>query len=523
MELRLLGPLDAVDDRGMPLPLGAPRQQMLLASLALRAGEVCSADRLIDEIWGERPPASAAHAIQVYVSNLRRALGAGRIVTRAPGYVLLLGPGELDLESAEQLAGEGGRLLAQGDAAAAGEQLRASLALWRGDPLPELAFERFAQPAIARLAELRLTTLERRIDADLAAGRHGELTSELQQLVGVHALRERFWEQLVLALYRQGRQAEALAAYRRARETLVEELGLEPGPALVDLERAVLRQDPALSAPAVARPAPLRQVVLVAGSSEGARSLLPLARRLAVGQAPHEIVLVRLATSPDGLAAATAELSAMRGELGADGIAARTAALRSAGAEREIARLATVQDASLVVWACEIADPPELAGMPCDAALLVASAAAGDGHAVTAFGGDSDDWAAIELAAWLTEPGGTLRIAGGIRADRDAGTLLAHAGLALQAVADVSVEPVLIDGPAALAACAEGAGALVVSLPAGLVDDHRRELAARVTCPLLLVRRGPRPGGLAPPAQLTRFSWSLADGQAESARRKPSA
>jgi len=249
IEFRILGPFE-VSERGQPLEVGAGKQRALLALLVLHAGEVVSTDRLIDALWGERPPASALNSVHIYVSRLRKALGNGRLETRGHGYRLALEPEQLDLARFERLLGEGRGLLAEGEAERAAEALRNALALWRGPPLSDFESEPFAQGEIARLEELRLAALEERIDADLALGRHAELVSELEALVREHPLREGLRAQLMLALYRSGRQAEALAAYQHARRTLAEELGLEPGRTLQELERAILRQDAQLDPPA---------------------------------------------------------------------------------------------------------------------------------------------------------------------------------------------------------------------------------------------------------------------------------
>jgi DNA-binding SARP family transcriptional activator/class 3 adenylate cyclase len=253
MDFLILGPLEARID-GRELPLGGTKQRALLALLLLHRNEVVSTDRLIDGLWGEQPPATAAKVVQVYVSRLRRLLGPagqgrGRLVTRPPGYLLQLDPDELDLDRCERLVEEAGRAMAAGDPAAAAAALRRALALWRGPPLADLAFEPFAQAAAVRLEEQRLAALESRLEADLALGRAPELIGELSALVGEHPLRERLRSCLVLALYRAGRQAEALEAYRSARRALVDDLGIEPSPALAELERAILRHDPSLALP----------------------------------------------------------------------------------------------------------------------------------------------------------------------------------------------------------------------------------------------------------------------------------
>jgi DNA-binding SARP family transcriptional activator len=251
MEFRLLGPLEAVDD-GRTLPLGGTKQRALLAVLLLSANETVPGERLVDALWGERPPATATKAIQVYVSGLRRVVGADRLQTRGRGYAIVAVPEEIDVARFERLTAEGRRALAAGAHAEAAERLATALALWRGPALADLAAEPFAEPAAARLEELRLAALETRLDADLLLGRHAELVGELEGLVAGEPLRERPRRQLMLALYRSGRQAEALAAYQEARTTLVEELGIEPGPELQELERAILRQDASLAAPATA-------------------------------------------------------------------------------------------------------------------------------------------------------------------------------------------------------------------------------------------------------------------------------
>jgi eukaryotic-like serine/threonine-protein kinase len=231
MEFRILGPLEVLSD-GRALDLGGQKQRALLALLLLEANRPVSRDRLIDALWEEEPTATARKAIQVYVSQLRKLLGKERLLTRAPGYLLHTEADELDLARFQRLQAEG--------------KLHDALALWRSPALAEFAQQRFAQTEIARLEELRLACLEERLDADLAEGRQAELVGELEALVRDYPLRERLRELLLVALYRSGRQAEALAAYQDARTALVDELGIEPGKALRELHQAILRQDPAL-------------------------------------------------------------------------------------------------------------------------------------------------------------------------------------------------------------------------------------------------------------------------------------
>jgi DNA-binding SARP family transcriptional activator/ABC-type transport system substrate-binding protein len=244
MEFRVLGPLEVVGDEG-PISLGGGKQRALLALLLLHANEVVSRDRLLDELWRERAH-EAGHSLDVQVARLRKALPPDRLLTRAGGYVLRVEPGELDSQRFEELLQQG---RADGDLS----RLREALALWRGQAYADVAYEDFARLESARLEELRLATVEARIDAELASGRADALIPELEQLTARHPLRERLRGQLMLALYRSGRQVEALQVYADVRKRLVDELGLEPGPQLQQLERAILRQDPSLEAAPIAR------------------------------------------------------------------------------------------------------------------------------------------------------------------------------------------------------------------------------------------------------------------------------
>jgi DNA-binding SARP family transcriptional activator len=241
LNFRILGPVEVWDD-GAQLPLGGPKQRAVLALLLIDAGRVVSTDRLIDALWGEQPPATAATSLQNFISQLRKVLGADVLVTKPPGYRLQLEPAQLDLERFRRLV-EGCK---QDGAAERSVKLREALALWRGPALADLAFEAFALAESARLEELRLAALEERIEADLESGRHGELVGELEALVREHPLREPLRRSLMLALYRSGRQAEALQVYHDARRALVDELGIEPSAVLQQLHGAILRQDPQL-------------------------------------------------------------------------------------------------------------------------------------------------------------------------------------------------------------------------------------------------------------------------------------
>ncbi len=280
MEFGLLGPLRVTDaDRDLTPP--RPKQRALLAVLLLRRGEVVPGAQLIEALWGEEPPGTAQTALHGHISALRKLIGADRIRTRPPGYLLQAGDDEVDLARFEALTA---RARESADMAARSAGLGAALALWRGTPLADLCGNTLGERESARLEELRLAALEDRIDADLALGRHHELVPELEPLVPEHVFRERLRGQLMLALYRCGRQADALNTYQSGRRALVDELGIEPGPALQQLELRILRQDPALDAPG--RPAPVRAPVRYARSGE-----LNLAYQI-TGDRPLDLVLI---------------------------------------------------------------------------------------------------------------------------------------------------------------------------------------------------------------------------------------
>jgi DNA-binding SARP family transcriptional activator/ABC-type branched-subunit amino acid transport system substrate-binding protein len=249
MDFRLLGPLEVFDgDRAVSL--GEGRQRSVLVLLLLHHDEVVTTDRLVDALWGEHPPRTAVKVVQNNIAQLRRALGDGDTVvlrTHGRGYALCLGDGSLDVERFEALVREGGAALARKNPGQARDRLGEALSLWRGPALADVAYESFAQPDIARLEERRLAALEQRVDADLELGGHEDLVPELEGLVAEHPAREQFSAQLMLALYRAGRQSDALQVYRDARRTLVDELGVEPGPRLRELEAAILRQDDELA------------------------------------------------------------------------------------------------------------------------------------------------------------------------------------------------------------------------------------------------------------------------------------
>jgi DNA-binding SARP family transcriptional activator len=535
VEFRILGPLEVAEE-GRPLTLGGPRQRALLAILLTRANEVVSNDGLIGELWGARPPRTAANALQYHVSQLRKTLGpSDAIVTREPGYLIRVAPHELDLLRFEQLVEEARR--APADRAA--RLLRDALSLWRGPALADLATEPFAQAEILRLEELRLAALELRIETDLALGRHRELVGELEVLVHEHPLRERPRAQLMLALYRTGRQAEALDLYREGRRLLVDELGIEPGLELQELEKAILRHDPELSSPgpAARSQAHRRAIVVVTGDADELDELLSIAEPLA-RQPPRELILTRLLRERNDVATATAELSETRGALADRGVAARVAAYTSTEPGSDAVLLASEHDAELLLVPASgelllhgrfddnLTEILERA--PCDVALLAAGGGTVMGPVVAPFGGVEHDWSAIEVAAWIAGSlGTTLRLLGTeadlARGRRDASRLLGRASLMVQQVVGFVTEPVLIPaGEEGVVQAAQDARLLVV----GLSDRWRTEgigparlsVAAAVHVPTLFVRRGLRPSGIAPQETFTRFTWTLAGERGEKPR-----
>ena len=266
MQFRILGPIEAVLDSG-PAALGAPKQRGLLALLLVNRRRVVTAEQLIDGLWGEDPPTSALQSLQVYVHGLRRALGAERIETAGRGYRVVVEEDELDLDRFERALERGRAALEAGRADDALDDLREALAVWRGSALADLPEETRRAAEAERLDELRLTALELRIDAELDSGRHDAVVAELETLTAEQPYHERFLQQRMLALYRCGRQAEALEVYRSAREVLAEDLGLDPSPASQELERAILRQEPSLAAPEAptrsTRPLPVPPTPLV--------------------------------------------------------------------------------------------------------------------------------------------------------------------------------------------------------------------------------------------------------------------
>jgi DNA-binding SARP family transcriptional activator len=533
-EFGILGPLEARRD-GEELSLGGRNQRAVLALLLLQANQVVSIERLAEELYGEATPVSAVTQVHRQVSELRRVLDpeegeSSAIETRPPGYLIRVAPGALDLQRFEGLAELAAAAMDAGDPRAAAEPLRTALGLWRGGALADLAYESFAQAPIARLEELRLAATEARIEAELALGRDSAVVPELRELAGAHPLRERLRELLMVALYRSGRQVEALDLYRSTRSELVETFGVEPGPGLQQLEQAILRQDPEL-APAgrgsLGRGELPGSVILAGRDPALLEAQLALAAPLARRPA-RELIVALIVEGEARLAEATAALSALRPSLGPS---TRTAAFVASPEGDDVLHLARSHDADLILLGAEpaLADagalPAEVAevleGSSADVGLLFAPpfAPAAEGGVLVPFGGGEHDWAAVELGAWLAAATGErLRLAGtragAGRGGRDASRLLADASVAVQRLAGVTAEPVLADaGPDGLAAAAAEAGAVVVGLSPRWRDEGLGEARAALVRgsgrPVLVVRRGLRPSGIAPRESATRFTWSL--------------
>ena len=517
MEFRILGPLE-VWREGRPVHIEGAKERALLALLLLQRGEPVSIDRSIDELWGDAPPATARKSLQVRVAGLRRALSGDVLLTRGDGYLVRLEPNQLDLHRFELMLAAGREAHAAGDPSAALAALDPALALWRGPPLADFTYESFAQPAIARLEELRVHALELRIQAELELGRHDRVIAELESLVAAHPLRERLRAQLMLALYRDGRQAEALDVYRRTRQEFRAEFGIEPGPTLQQLQHDILRQDPSLDGPL---PTPERSILVALQDTRRLSELVAIAEPLA-SRPKRELILVRLVPKGTDLGAAAALPNEHRDALLGRGISARAITFTSAAPGDDLVRLASEHDVDLLLvdGRPELDDPvleTALAQAPCDVAIHVArDRSAREGHVLVLFAGSDHDWAAVELGAWIAGARGVpLRLAGPAEGvERDASRALASASLAVQRVLGIVAEPELL-APAAQDVLAATADAAVVVV--GLPEQWRRTglgavrnaLVSNASPPALLVRRGLRPGGLAPRESLTRFTWTL--------------
>ena len=518
MEFRILGPLE-VWDEGRPVRIGGAKERALLAVLLLHANESVSVDRLIDDLWGAHPPASAKKSVQVRVAGLRRALGDGILLTRGGGYLIRLAADQLDLHGFERLVSDAAKALADGDPGTATRMLRDALSLWRGAALADFAYESFAQPAIIRLEELRLCAVELRIDAELALGREAQLVGELRELVAAHPLRERLRGELMLALYRDGRQPDALDVFQRTREQLVGELGIEPGPSLQKLHQAMLRQEPSLD---LSLTTPERSILVAPQDPRRLGALLGLAESLA-RRPTRELILTQLIPEGADLTRTAALLNEHRQALLAGGVAARAVTFTSAATGDDLVRIALEQDVDLLL----VDGGPDLGGSPVLETLLARAPSdvavhvgrddpPPEGPVFVLFGGGEHDWTAVEVGAWIAGArGSSLRLAGPAQGpSRDASRALANASLAVQRVFGVAAEPVLLPpAEADVLAAAADAALVVVGLPERWARDGlgrvRSALAASAGPPALLVRRGLRPGGLAPRESLTRFTWTL--------------
>jgi DNA-binding SARP family transcriptional activator/class 3 adenylate cyclase len=540
-DLLLLGPVTACR-AGSALPVTAPKHRMILATLGLRFGEAVSTDVLLDTLWGNRPPPTANKALQVYVSELRKLIEIeprepAILTSSPPGYRLSVGREAVDLSRFERLWLAGRDALAGGDPTAARELLGQALALWRGDPLADFRFEDAFAGDIRRLEELRLGCLEDRFDADLAVGEHSRVVPEIEAKVALFPLRERLRGQLMLALYRSGRQADALAAYQSAREQLVDQLGIDPSSELVSLERQILQQDPALAAPATDCPpalraaAPTRTLLVVSQSSKDVEALCALAETITTSSQNRSLVLARVvATLPDKdptphLREVTRMLVERRDVLLERGLRIRVAAFASRDPAADLVKLAEHQDADLL-----IVDGSQtlvegrfgaidtlLHDASCDVGLHL-NRPDGDatGPIVVPFSGSEHDWAALELAAVLAGGGRRPLVLAGVdstEAGSDASRLLATASLIIQRIGDVIPEPVLVppgaDGILGVAAGSHILTGLSARFREEGLGEARFRLAREAPGPVTFVRRGTRPGVLAPPESVTRFTWSL--------------
>jgi DNA-binding SARP family transcriptional activator len=537
IQYRVLGPLEVAVD-GRPVELGPPRHRALLVLLLAQANYVVPATRLIDELWGDDPAASAGNIVQGAVSHLRKALGRDRIETRGAGYSVRVEPDELDVNLFERLADAGGAALGDGRFDDAATALTEALALWRGESLADLSGERSVEQVAGRLEELRLNVRERLLEVELARGRHADVLPDLRALAAEHPLRERTHGLLMLALYRCGRQADALEAYREMRARLVDELGIEPGPALRQVEEQILLQDPGLLPQPVAAEAAAREDVATAAPDlAGAILVAPLEpdaldELTGLGAClardpPRELLLVGTVPRAERLGELTRGFEARRDRLTSDGAIARAAVFTSLVPGADLARLAREQPVSLA-----LVDAPDdlledarvlalLDQAPCDVGVLAGGSRGtvpGDRDRVLVpFAGAAHDWAAVELAAWIARNAGcALQLAGAATSEqgRDASRLLANASIAVQRALGVSTEPVLVAPDADAVVDAAADAALVV---VGLTERWRRTglgrvrtaLATRADAPTLLVRRGTRPGGLAPRGSETRFTWTI--------------
>ena len=514
----ILGPIEVVADDG-PLQLGGPRLRSTLALLLLNANRVVSIDEMADALYAGRPPVTAVTQVHKQIAELRRVLGPEAILTQDSGYVINVAQKQFDLARFEGLMANAAAAMSRSDAARAATFLKDALTLWRGKALGELRDEESFVSQARRLEELRLTAQERLAEAELALGHHAEVAAELGHLVAVHPLRESLRALQMLALYRSGRQTEALDVFRRTRVELVERFGIEPGPALRAAERAILQQDPALELDgATVDEAPA--ILLLASRDAAFDELLAVARPLADSR---ELILARLIADEGELAAAAEAANAHTRRFSSN---VRTAVFTSTDPVDDVVRFVDSYAVELVLAdSVEGVDgehvPDELAALfersPADVGVVSGTPRFSYGLFVP-FGGGEHDWAALELAAWLAAAEDAELVLVGTGSDmqsgrRDASRLLAHAAVAVQRLAGVSTRPMLAPpSPEGLRDAVESAGVVIVgvidSWRTGGIGDARRALLAG-GAPVVLVHRGPRPGGLAPTESRTRFSWTL--------------
>jgi DNA-binding SARP family transcriptional activator len=556
MEFRILGPLE-VREEGRALEITRPKELAFLSILLLHSNEVLPVERLVDELWGLEPPAKPSEAIQELVYQLRKKLEAGRprgsvLMRQGEGYKLSVSGNSLDLHRFESLLRHAEEAKRSGDLGLASSTLAEALAIWRGPPLANVVCNPDAttKAEIGRLEELRLSVLIDRIRIDLELGEEGEIIGELETLIAQHPLDERLRSLLMLALYRAGRQADALDVYQETRTTLLDQLGIEPSRQLKEIQQRILRQDPELdpstragtgNAPVAAQTVGDRAIVVAALKESDLDPLIAVAEPLGRSQLGRELILALVVDSMDGSSPkATASVNDYRARLRSRGTESRAAAFASPAPAEDLARLANRESVDLLLMSCESElleskalsslTTSVLATAPCDVALLTRHA--GSQHAgpvLVPFGGLTHDWAALELAAWAADAAG-LRLTligtrGGPGRERDASRLLADASLLVQAFLGISADVQLLDpGPEGILRASDHAALLVVGLPERWrqdgIGDTRLELARNARAPVLLMRKGTRPGGLAP-RDTTAFAWSLTTPGLKSKKRSP--
>jgi DNA-binding SARP family transcriptional activator len=549
VQYRVLGPLELLAD-GPALPIRAQKQLILLATLLLNANQVVSVDRLIDELWPFQQPAQLGESVQVLVYQVRKLLEAGAVrgsvlERQGNGYRLHTTPDELDSNRFERLVRSAQDARNKSDLESASWILAEALALWRGQALANVRFEAptVSRAQAARLDEVRLSTAIERIEIDLELGREDELIGELEALVAEHPLDERLRQLQMLALYRCGRQAEALQSYQSARTALVDELGIEPSVRLQALHQSILRHD--TDADRHRPPGEIttrtqefiserRSVLAVAFAETDLDPLLAVATPLVQAQASRELILVMIVhESGEPLERANALVQEYRDRCLEAAVEARAAALVSTDSPADISRLARREDVDLLLLSAPSGLSLQgglpsgtrtvLDQAPCDAGLLVRRDGLRlDGEVVVPFGGKSDDWTAVETGAWVASTAGTRLVMLGVQAPdqrgerQDASRLLADASLAVQQRIRVAVDTRLVDArvPDEFVHACSSASLVVLALPSDWRETNeigpmRLLLAREASAPILFVRRGERPGGLAPRDSATIFSWSL--------------